>query len=124
MIDVTSLLGHQELSFRGHDESSESANKGNYREFAETLAKYDPVLATQFQSSAVFSGLSHSIQNDLISAIAATVSDEINSEIQSAPFFSWQVDETTDLSCHAQMSIIVRYVDIEGKIQERFIGFF
>ena len=94
LIDVTSLLGGQELSFRGHDESHESSNKGNYREFTDTLDKY--VLATQFQSSAVFSGMSHAIQNDLISAIAATISDEIKEEIQAAPFFAWQVDETTD----------------------------
>ena len=124
LIDVTSLLGRQELSFRGHDESSESSNKGNYREFTETLSKYDSVLATQFQSSAVFSGMSHSIQNDLISALAATVSDEIRDEIQAAPFFGWQVDETTDIACRAQLSVIVRYVDHAGKIQERFIGFF
>ncbi|KAL6483674.1 hypothetical protein MHYP_G00085460 [Metynnis hypsauchen] len=124
LIDVTSLLGRQELSFRGHDESADSSNKGNYREFNETLAKYDSVLATQFQSSAVFSGMSHAIQNDLISALSATVSDEIKNEIQAAPFFAWQVDETTDIACHAQLSVIVRYVDRTGKIQERFVGFF
>uniref|UniRef100_A0A9J7XFA7 DUF4371 domain-containing protein n=1 Tax=Cyprinus carpio carpio TaxID=630221 RepID=A0A9J7XFA7_CYPCA len=124
LIDVTSLLGRQELSFRGHDESSESSNKGNYREFTETLAKYDSVLSTQFESSTVFSGMSHTIQNDLISALAATVSDQIRDEIQDAPFFGWQVDETTDIYCRAQLSVIVRYVDSAGKIQERFIGFF
>ncbi|XP_048029629.1 zinc finger MYM-type protein 1 [Megalobrama amblycephala] len=111
LIDVTSLLGRQELSFRGHDESSESSNKGNYREFTETLAKYDSVLSTQFESSTVFSGMSHTIQNDLITALAATVSDQIRDEIQDAPFFGWQVDETTDISCRAQLSVIVRYVD-------------
>ncbi len=123
LIDVTSLLGRQELSFRGHDESSESSNKGNYREFTETLAKYDSVLSTQFEST-VFSGMSDTIQNDLISALAATISDQIRDEIQDAPFFGWQVDETTDISCRAQLSVIVRYVDSAGKIQERFIGFF
>ncbi|KAK9977154.1 hypothetical protein ABG768_018975 [Culter alburnus] len=68
--------------------------------------------------------MSHTIQNDLISALAATVSDQIRDEIQDAPFFGWQVDETTDISCRAQLSVIVRYVDSAGKIQERFIGFF
>ncbi|KAK9976792.1 hypothetical protein ABG768_021993 [Culter alburnus] len=68
--------------------------------------------------------MSHTIQNDLISALAATVSDQIRDEIQDAPFFGWQVDETTDISCCAQLSVIVHYVDSAGKIQERFIGFF
>ncbi|XP_039602238.1 cilia- and flagella-associated protein 47-like [Polypterus senegalus] len=33
------------------------------------------------------------------------------------------VDEATDISCHAQLSVIIRYVDSAGKIQECFIGF-
>ncbi len=79
------------------------------------------VLSTQFESSTVFSGMSHNYSNDLISALAATISDQIRDEIQDAPFFGWQVDETTDISCRAQLSVIVRYVDSAGKIQERFI---
>ena len=36
-------LSKQELSFRGHDESSVSLNKGkNYRELLELIAKFDP----------------------------------------------------------------------------------
>ena len=38
LIDVTSWLGRQDLSLIGHDESSESSNKGNSREFTETFA--------------------------------------------------------------------------------------
>lgn len=124
LIDVTSLLGRQELAFRGHGESSESANKGHYREFTETLTKYDSVLATHFQSSSVFYGMSHSIENDLISATSATVLDEIKDQVHTAPFFAWQVDESTDISGHAQLSVILRYVDTVGQIQERFIGFY
>ncbi|KAJ8277440.1 hypothetical protein GJAV_G00075170 [Gymnothorax javanicus] len=59
-----------------------------------------------------------------MTALAATVSDEIKDEIQAAPFFPWQVDETTDISCHAELSVIVRYVDSAGKIQEHYTGFF
>jgi hypothetical protein len=35
----------------------------------------------------------------------------------------FQADETTDVSCRSQMSIIFRYV-VEQNIVERFIGFF
>ena len=68
--------------------------------------------------------MSHTIQNDFNHALAATVSDEIRDEIHEAPFFGWQVDETTDVSGHAQLSVIVRYVDSAGQIQARFLGFF
>ena len=37
-------LGKQDMPFRGHDESSESLNKGNYRELLEYFAEVDSVL--------------------------------------------------------------------------------
>ena len=36
-------LSSQELLFRGHDESSNSLNRGNYRELLESFAKFDTV---------------------------------------------------------------------------------
>ena len=36
-------LSRQELPFRGHDESSSSLNRGNYRELLESFAKVDTV---------------------------------------------------------------------------------
>ena len=35
------FLSKQELAFRGHDESNDSLNKGNYRELLECFAKFD-----------------------------------------------------------------------------------
>ena len=37
------FLSKQELAFRGHDESNDSLNKGNYRELLECFAKFDSV---------------------------------------------------------------------------------
>jgi len=44
-------------------------------------------------------------------------------EIQKVNYVSIQADETTDVSCRSQMSIIFRYV-VEQNIIERFVGFF
>ncbi|KAG2468769.1 GNPAT acyltransferase, partial [Polypterus senegalus] len=55
--------------------------------------------------------------------LSATVFDHIKADIQTAPFFAWQVDKETYISCHAQLSVIVRYMASAGKIQECFIGF-
>lgn len=38
-------------------------------------------------------------------------------------FFAWQIDETTDITCKSQLSVIFRYV-IRGEVVERFVGFF
>lgn len=75
------------------------------------------MLATDIQSSSLFSGMSYSIENDLSAATtAATVLVEIKGEVY-VVHFSWQVDETTDSSCHAQMSVKLSDVDIAGLMQ-------
>lgn len=48
---------------------------------------------------------------------------EISNELQKANFIYIQADETTDVSCKSQMSILFRYI-VDNKIEERFIGFF
>lgn len=124
LIDATAYLGMQELAFRGQDEGPNSDNKGNYRELVGLIARYDNLLAEQQQSSDGFTGMSATIQNDLICAIGNSINNEITKELNTAPFFSWQIDETTDISCHSQLSIMARFVDTQGVIQERFLGFF
>lgn len=105
LIDTTRLLARQELSFRGHHETAESDNKGNYREVLECQAKHYDLLATHLQTSTVFSGTSNHIKNGLIHCIASVISETIKTVINAAPFFAWQVDETTDASNQVQLSI-------------------
>ena len=124
LIDATAYLGMQELSFRGHDEGVDSDNRGNYRELAGVMARYDHVLAEHMQGSSFFTGMSKTIQNDLISAISSTIHKDITNDLDKAPFFSWQLNETTDISCHCQLSVMMRFVDDQGRIQARFMGFF
>ncbi|KAL4121279.1 hypothetical protein QTP88_013824 [Uroleucon formosanum] len=123
MIHVVCFLGEQELAFRGHREHDESLNKGNYLELLDLLAQEEHLLKDHFLSSSIFKGTSKIIQNDLIESVTTILNSKIFKEIQTANYISIQADETTDVSCRSQMSIIFRYV-IEEKIVERFIGFF
>ena len=119
-------LGRQELPFRGHDEGSDSLNRGNYRELLQCFAEIDSVFASRLstkEGSKQFSGVSSIIQNDLIQAIRNVIANEIRSEVDKAPFISVQADETSDCAMHAQLSIIIRYV-YEEKVYERFLGFY
>lgn len=114
------FLGKQELSFWGHDESKTSHNKRNFIELVQLLTEYDSVLAEHLKCSTVFQGLSKTIQNDIIESVAHV----INNEIASAPFMGVQVDDTTDISCKCQLTIIVRYVIKKGEIRQTFLRFF
>ena len=125
-------LAKQELPFRGHDESTASLNKGNYRELLECLAKFDSVFERRFHGrladserasgGGVFTGVSADIQNDLIECIDMIIQDQIDKEIQECTFLTIQVDETTDVSTKEQLSAIIR-LDRNGEIVERFLKF-
>ena len=119
-------LCKQELPLSDQDEGKDSINRGNYRELLHCFAEIDSVFESRLhtkEGSKHFSGVSSSIQNDLIQAIGNVVFDEIRSEVNNAPFMSVQADKTTDYATHVQLSIIIRYVH-EAKIYERFIGFY
>lgn len=123
MIHVVCFLGKQELAFRGHRENNESLNKGNYLELLELLAQEEQLLRDHFLSSSMFKGTSKTIQNELIECVTSVLNSNIFKEIQTVNYVSIQADETTDVSCRSQMSIIFRYV-ADQNIIERFIGFF
>lgn len=127
LIEITMHLCMQELPFRGHDESDESLNRGNFKELVNFVSKFDThlkdFLDKDSDSRSVFSGTSKTIQNELIDSIAFILNKKIENEIENSLFFSWQIDETTDISCHSQLSVIFRYVH-NGQPVERFMGFF
>ena len=122
LIDSVIFLGKQELPFRGHDESKESTNKGNYVELLNFVAERDKEFRYHLSTNKVFTGTSGKIQNDLIAAIADVLVNEIKEEIKKAPFLSIMVDETTDVSNAAQLALMVRYVTDTG-VKERFVRF-
>ena len=62
------------------------------------------------------------IQNELIDLLANNIKTAISEEVQNRPF-SVIMDETSDISVHEQVAVIVRYADDFLKIKERFVGF-
>lgn len=126
LINATCFLAKQELAFRGNDESASSSNRGNYVELLHSYAEKDERLAKHLETSTVFSGLSNRIQNDLIEAVGDVIRNDITKEIDAAQFVALEVDETTDVTNKAQISVIFRYVAIsEGssEVKEAFLGF-
>ena len=74
----------------------------------------------------MFSGLSNRIQNDLIEAVGEVIRNDIKNEINAASFVAVEVDETTDVTNKAQISVILRYVaksEVACEVREAFWGF-
>lgn len=111
LIDTTILLGRQELSFRGHDETSESINCGNYKEIFNCLIKRNVELTEHLSKmSHIFTGQSKIIQNELISCIEEYLKEHISREICNSSFFALTADDTTDITEKSQCAITIRYV--------------
>lgn len=125
LVQSTCFLGKQELAFRGHDETKASDNRGNYLELLDFLASNESIMKEHLESDAVFKGTSSEIQNELIESVNDVINEYIMDEIHKCRFLSIQADETTDVSNKAQLSVILRYVNIEtATIEERFMGFY
>ena len=68
--------------------------------------------------------ISWRIQNELIDVAGRYIQEQLTARLLLAKFFSILVDETCDISKKEQMSICVRYVDIDDfVIREDFLGF-
>lgn len=87
------------------------------------MAEKDDKLAKHLKESTVFVGTSNSIQNDLIEAISDVVRCHIKSDINAASFVAVEVDETTDITNKAQISVISWYVNSNCEVKEAFLGY-
>ena len=64
---------------------------------------------------------SATIQNELISITGGQLRESIVGQIpDNAPFYSILADEVTDVANKEQLSLKVRFVDIDGTIHEEF----
>lgn len=83
----------------------------------------ESAMKDHLESCSVFKGTSSDIQNDLIESVKYVVHQIVLDELKNTDFVSVQADETTDVSCRAQFSIILRYI-YNNEVVERFLGFY
>ncbi|XP_042380223.1 zinc finger MYM-type protein 1-like [Zingiber officinale] len=119
-IESVKFLAMQGCAFRGHDESVASKNRGNYLELVALLGRMNPEIGSTLEKASKNAKYtSPEIQREILKIIADIVRDKIRAEIGEAKFCIL-VDEAIDESSKEQMAIILRYVDWDGFIRERF----
>ncbi|XP_062080273.1 uncharacterized protein LOC133785028 [Humulus lupulus] len=123
VVDCIRFLLRQGLVFRGDDESGDSSNQGNFLEILKFLADHneDIKAVTLTNAPENLKLTSPDIQKDIVRAAAFETLDIIIKEIGDA-LFSILVDESRDISTKEQMAVVLRYVDKDGRVIERFVG--
>ncbi|KAF0934874.1 hypothetical protein E2562_028877, partial [Oryza meyeriana var. granulata] len=115
-------LTFQGCPFRGHDESPGSLNRGNFLEMLKLLASYNKevneVVLENAPKNAKYT--SPDVQKEILSILAQKVQKSIREEIGNSKFCI-MVDEARDESKKEQMAIVLRFVNKEGLIKERFL---
>ncbi|KAL7596353.1 hypothetical protein Lser_V15G28107 [Lactuca serriola] len=119
---IVRWLTFQACALRGHDESPNSKNRGNFLQLLKLLASYNDEVANVILENAPYNSkyTSGDIQKEILSIIANKVRKHIRSEVGDS-YFCVMVDESRDESKKEQMAIVLRFVDAEGIIQERFL---
>ena len=87
-IDCIRFLLRQGLAFRGHDESEDSSNQGNFLELLRFLADYNEDIKAVILRTAPENNMliSPAIQKDIVSAVAVETSNAIIMELGDAFF--------------------------------------
>lgn len=123
--EVLLLCARQDISLRGHRESADSTNRGNFLSILALVASHDSSVHQQLTNNprnAVYT--SPDVQNTLLNVMGERVRKRISAAVIKAKFFSILADETKDLSKKEQISVVVRYVESDTcKIYERFLTF-
>ena len=117
------FLLRQGLAFRGHDESEDSLNKGNFLELLNWLAgnfeEVDRVVLKNAPQNCKMTH--HDIQQEVIKCCAQETTKLVIEELDGG-HFAILADESSDVYQNEQLAVCLRYVDKKGRAVVRFLG--
>lgn len=125
ILDIVLFCAKQDISLRGHRETDEDLNKGNFLELFEFMCKYDPEIKARLDELPRNATLmSPDMQNELLMSAASLLLRKIKDEVHetSGTYYALMADEYKDASKRELVAVCIRYIHAE-KIKERAIGF-
>ena len=128
IVKTVVFCGRQNIPLRGHRDDSahyENSECGNFQALLDfRVESGDKVLQKHFETAprnATYR--SKTIQNELISCCGEVITEKIVKEIKDSKFYAISADEVQDCSNKEQMPLVIRYVNKEKSIQEKFIRY-
>ncbi|KAL4614535.1 hypothetical protein ACB092_07G060200 [Castanea dentata] len=122
IVDCIIFLLCQGLAFHGYDKSQGSSDKENFLELLQFLGDHNESINEVLEKVPKNCKLTHhEIQKDIVNAIAREASRATIKDLDNG-FFLILVDESRDISVKEQMTLVLRYVNKQGIIIERFLG--
>ena len=119
---ATKFLLRCGMPFRGSDESFNSLFKGPFLELVDTLKEINPEIAKVINCAPGNNFMTApKIQKDLAAACACEITKQIVCDIAD-DVFCVLIDESGDVAGKEQMAVVIRYVNSEGLVKERFLG--
>ncbi|XP_069154652.1 uncharacterized protein [Solanum lycopersicum] len=111
------------LSFHGHDESRSSSNRGIFLELLRWYGDLNKDVGSIILEKALKNEMmcSPSIQKDIVDFCSKETIKSILEDLD-GDYFGILVDESKDISRKEKMTLVLRYVNKEGKVIERFVG--
>ncbi|XP_075086345.1 uncharacterized protein LOC142169049 [Nicotiana tabacum] len=111
------------MSFRGHDEGETSTKRGNFIELLQWYADRDDEVKKVVLQSAPQNNMmiAPNIQKEIVNACAKEIIKAIVEDLN-GDYFGILVDESKDVSHKEQMALVLRYVNKEEKLIERFLS--
>ena len=103
--EVLLLCNRQEIALRGHRESIESQNRGNFLESLTLVTKHGPIVQekiSQGPRNAIYT--SPGIQNDMLQTLVGMLQDEICAAVNKTGFISILADGSKDCSKEEQFA--------------------
>ncbi|KAI5019566.1 hypothetical protein ZWY2020_044454 [Hordeum vulgare] len=127
---IVKFLAERNIAFRGSNYKLYQESNGNFLGMVQMLAEFDPIMKEHVGRITNEKIRDHylgpSIQNELISLLAAAIKSESIRKVKESKYFLVILDCTPDASHQEQMSLIIRYVDASSDlfcIEESFLGF-
>ncbi|XP_073119771.1 uncharacterized protein [Henckelia pumila] len=120
-IECIRRLSLQACGLRGHDESLDSQNRGNFIEMLKFMGKWNASIGEVILEKAPGNAkyISPKVHKEILHIIGNRIRNKIRDEIEDSKFCIL-VDEAKDVSNKEQMAIILRFVDTHVFLRERF----